>query len=353
MELLVLGFSHKTDPIDRREGLCVPTPRLGEFLKEIRSLSDVSGVVYLQTCNRVELYLAFNKRADTKPALNCWRNFLSMPDEIIPSYSLRGEEAFGHLLKVASGLEAMAVGESQILGQVKEAYHLALKLGVSGGLLNYAFQRALYFAKRVRTETGIARYPVSMMGIACTLLEKIYGDLQHRTGLILGTGAIGEKTAQFLREREVQKLYLSNRTQEKALALAKNLGASAVAIPFSSFCEVFSEIDFIVSATTSAEPILTQQTLTRHLLPRRKGPLVLIDLGVPRDIDPSIAELDNVYLYNVDDLQGIAFQNQETRASEMELAYAFIQNAIDSFSLEWTKRVEISGRVAHLVRVLP
>jgi glutamyl-tRNA reductase len=220
-----------------------------------------------------------------------------------------------HLFKVASGLDSMIIGETEIFGQLKDAYEIAFQHRHTGARLNKAFQRAFNVAKHIRTATNIQRGSVSVMSAAVELAEKIFSSLAEHEVLVIGAGETSEKTARALQSRGVKGLTVTNRSPERAAALAAELGGRAV--PFAQWPEEFERIDIAISSTAASQPILDRATLEPLMRRRRHRPLLLIDIAVPRDIDPAVSELDNVYLYNVDDLQGIAGDYLKLRQEEV------------------------------------
>lgn len=351
MELIVAGVNYRTHALAEREGFALPSEKISPFLKSLAGLDFVGGAIYLQTCHRLELYASLRKGFDPERLFYFWREFFGEAacagkERFIwkePSYVYRGSAAFQHLLRVASGLDSMVVGETEILGQVKEAYARSLREKTSGALLNFVFQQGLRFAKEVRTQTGISKHPVSVSTVALMLLERIFGDFESVRGLVVGAGEMGTQTASLLVERKIAKLFLMNRTLAKAENFARQWGAFL--LPFGNLEAVLGDIDFLVSATTSPVPVVTLETCAAPLRERKK-PLVLIDLGVPRDVEPALGDFENVYLYNVDDLKTIAEENRRLREKEAALAEEKIAAIAENFEGEWTKRSAYAMQMA-------
>lgn len=351
MELIVAGLNFRTHALAEREGFALSSEKISAFLKGLSRLEFVGGAVYLQTCHRLELYAGLRKGFDAERLIGFWREFflesaLDPKERLVwkdPSYVYRGPAAFRHLLRVASGLDSMVVGETEILGQVREAYARSLEEKTSGPLLNFVFQQALRFAKAIRTETGISKHPVSVSTVALMLLERIFGDFESVRGLVVGLGEMGTQTAQLLMERKIAKLFLMNRTLAKAQHFCREWGAFL--LPFGNVETVLGDIDFLVSCTTASSPLITLEKSAAPLRARKK-PLVLIDLGVPRDVAPALGEFENVYLYNVDDLKTIAEENHRLREKEAALAEEKIAAIVENFEGEWSKRSHYAIQMA-------
>lgn len=315
MQLLLLGFNFRTHSIAEREALSVPAETIPVLLKKMRQVPGVNGVVHLSTCHRLELYAAVEKGFDAALLAAVWAGGKT------PAYVHHDEKAFHHLLRVASGLDSMVLGENEVLGQVKKAYMQALELKVSGPLLNFIFQQALRLAKQVRTETGIVRHPLSLSSIAILLIEQIFGDIEKVKALVVGKGEMGRQTADLLSKRSVGKLVVANRS------VADNTTHSLDKLDL-----LIAESDVAVVATRSEKPLVTQSLLA-PCLADREDPLLLIDLGSPRNVDPAAAEMSPVYLYNVDDLKTIAEKNLALRKGEAAVAEVMLQKAVAVFAM--------------------
>ena len=356
MELIAFGFNFKTSSIAAREGFRLADERVPAFLVGLKALPSVSGVVYLSTCNRVEIYAAISRNSGVAGLMQYWIDFLGIKDVgSAPSYFYKSGEAFAHLIRVASGLDSLVLGEPQVLGQVKESYAKALELKVTGPLINFIFQQAFRIAKQIRTETGVAKYPVSISSVALMLVDQIFGSLKERTALVVGLGEMGAQTAELLVKREVNDLIVFNRTLSVAEAFAKKWGVKSCSLD--ALETVLPLADLVVTSTASSNPIISRQMIEGAMRAKKEKALVLIDLGFPRDIAPETSEVDNIYLYNVDDLKKIADQNLAVRKKESLLAEIILEKEIAFFVSEWERRTAIAkgeeGRVAQLVRVLP
>ncbi|MEY4917447.1 MAG: Glutamyl-tRNA reductase [Verrucomicrobiota bacterium] len=336
MNVVVIGLSHRTSPVKLRERFAFAEEKIPAVLTALRASGIVTEAAILSTCNRVELYAATPLAPETacaelKKFLVRWGETLSSPNQaaeklrlggVSPHQELRDEIYFHaephslhHLFKVASGLDSMVIGETEIFGQLKAAYELALTHQHTGARLNKAFQRAFNVAKHIRTATNIQRGSVSVMSAAVELAEKIFSNLAEHEVLVIGAGETSEKTARALQSRGVKRITVTNRSPERAATLAAELGARTV--PFAQWPEEFERIDIAISSTAAPQPILDRATLEPMMKRRKHRPLLLIDIAVPRDIDSAVSELDNVYLYNVDDLQGIAAEYLKLRQEEV------------------------------------
>lgn len=339
MDFLVLGMNFKTSSLAEREVWTLTPERRSPFLKLLVCEKGVQGVVYLSTCNRVEIYAACEDPSALLEKIGVPKN----------SYGYHNGEAMRHLLRVASGLDSMVLGETEIFGQVKEAYLEALQLKTTGPLLNFLFQRVFKIAKQVRSETGLSHYPVSVSSVGMMLLEQIFGEFGEVEVLLIGLGEMGTQMAQALVKRGVRKLWLTNRSRDKANEWAKRLGAKTAVTPLTRWTEIFQKVDLVITASASPDFLISKGELDVQ-----KGAKVLLDLGVPRNIDPTLGELNNIFLYNVDDLKTIAEKNLASRAAEAALAEQLIQKQLVVVDREWHKRsAQNFGRVAQLARVLP
>lgn len=336
--MIVLGLNHLTSNVAERERWGVPSAQTSSFVRGLLQIPSVQGVVTISTCNRVEIYVSAEEGFNPASLKTFWACFLNRdPADFPSSYVFSGREAFVHLLRVASGLNSLALGETEILGQVKLAYQNALEWKSSDVRLNFVFQQAFRFAKKIRTETGITKCPTSIGTVALQLAEQVFGPLKDQTALVVGLGEIGTQTASLLLKRGIGRLAVANRTHRLARNFAEANGATAH--PFDRLEEMLSPADLVITATASEEPILSREMIGRFSASRGKRPLVLIDLGVPRDIDPSAGDLSGVYLYNMDDLKTIAEKNMAFRKKEKETAEAMIGEASALVEGEWEKKL--------------
>lgn len=322
MDILVIGLNHRTAPVELREKLALTAKEQSDALAHLKLRTREAAL--LSTCNRVELYLVAEQAADARRAA---REFLSsrfhaptLPSILCEFSALRSIE---HLFAVASGLDSMVVGETEIFGQVKEAYQRAVEAGTTGAVLHRLFQKAFQVAKHIRTHTAIGAGNVSVGSVAVDLAEKIFGNLARHRVMILGAGQMSEATARALLQRGVPSLIVSNRTFERAEKLAAELQGRAVR--FDDWEQEFSAVDIIISSTAAPHAILTRDKLAPLMANRHHRPLFLIDIAVPRDIEPSCNDLDGVFLYNIDDLQSIAQQNLAARQKEIQRCEGIIR----------------------------
>ncbi|MEW6304323.1 MAG: glutamyl-tRNA reductase [Verrucomicrobiota bacterium] len=327
MSIVVIGLSHHTSPVEMRERFAFAEATLPEALHKLRQSGAADEAVILSTCNRVEIYAATNLQA--KDAFEALQKFLfdhhSFRGQINGEIYTYGEpQSLEHLFKVACGLDSMVLGETEILGQLKKAYDLALQHKHTGARLNKAFQRAFNVAKQIRTETNIQRGNISVASVAVDLAEKIFEKLADRQVMVIGAGDTSEKTARALLSRGAHSVIVSNRSHERAVALAKELEGRAV--HFDEWAVEFPNIDIIISSTAAPHYILDRKKLEPLLGLRESRPLLLIDIAVPRDIDPEVNELENVYLFNVDHLQAAAESNLQQRKEEIARCEAIIRD---------------------------
>ena len=329
MSVVVIGLSHRTSPVELRERFAFAEARIPETLQKLRTSGLADEAVILSTCNRVELY-TFTKLESTQ-AFTELKRFLTQAHEYSDPlgdelYTFDEPYSVKHLFKVACGLDSMVLGETEILGQLKKAYDVALQNGHTGARLNKAFQRAFNVAKHVRTETNIQRGSISVASVAVELAEKIFSTLSGHEVMVIGAGDTSEKTARALLSRGAKGIVVANRSYDKAEALAKELGGRAV--NFDDWAREFEKIDIAISSTSAPNHILDVSKLGPLMKLRRHRSLLLIDIAVPRDIDPAVNKLDNVYLYNVDDLQSIANDYLQQRKEEIAQCEAIIEEKV-------------------------
>jgi glutamyl-tRNA reductase len=347
-ELLALGASHKTAPLELREKLALPAGRAARVLGELTEQGGVHEAVALFTCNRTELYLVTD---DPLEAENTALAILSRqaglrPTELIGSlYSLRGREAVEHLFSVTAGLDSMIVGEAEIQGQVKRAYEMALVEGVSGPVSNRLFRDALAAGKRARSETGIARSNVSISTVAVQLATDFLGDLADRRVLVIGAGENAELTARALRDRGVQTLFVANRRYDRALGLAQRFGGRAVT--FEDMPRELEAADIVVTSTGAPHQIVGREELEFVAASRMGRPLVLIDLAVPRDIEPSVRDCPGIALYDMDDLQRAVARNLDARETEAEEALVLVREEVVRFE-GWLASLDVVPTISAL-----
>lgn len=327
MPVVLLGLSHHSSPVTVRERFAFTEAKIPAALQTMREAGLADEAVILSTCNRVELYVstpleparAFDELQNFLVRLHDYRDPLT--DEL---YRLSEPDSIEHLFKVASGLDSLVLGETEILGQLKKAYDLALQHRHTGSRLNKIFQRAFNVAKQIRTDTNIQRGSVSVGSVAVELAEKIFSSLQDRTVMVIGAGDTSEKTARALLSRGAGKILVTNRSIERAEALAAELNGRAV--PFDNWTHDFARIDIIISSTSAPGYVIDRGRLAPLLRLRRGEPLLLIDIAVPRDIEPEVNLMENVYVYNIDDLQSIAADYLKQRQEEIAQCESIIRD---------------------------
>jgi glutamyl-tRNA reductase len=326
MSIVVIGLSHHTSPVTVREKFAFSEDAIAPALNELKARGIVEEAVILSTCNRVELYAVSPRSGEVaireiQTFLIEHRNYTGPLNGEIFTHA--EEHSLEHLFKVACGLDSMVLGETEILGQLKKAYDLALQHKHTGGKLNKAFQNAFNVAKKIRTETNIQRGSVSVGSVAVELAEKIFNSLAERNVMVIGAGDTSEKTARALLSRGAKSIIVANRSYDKAEALAKELNGRAVT--FDQWAGEFEKIDIVISSTSAPHYILDRAKLVPLMKLRKNRPLLLVDIAVPRDIDPEVNHLPEVYLFNIDDLQQIAENYLKQRREEITKCEAIIQ----------------------------
>jgi glutamyl-tRNA reductase len=340
MNILIVGLNHKTAPLDVREKLAFDGDLLKEGLTALRQLQGVNEAALLSTCNRVEIYASVK---ETSAAVEGILNFIACFRDIPRSeferslYILNGGEAVRHLLRVASSLDSMVVGEPQILGQLKEAFDAALSMKATGFILNRLLKKAISTAKRVRTETRIAENAVSISYAAVELARKIFTGLAGKSVLLLGAGDMAELAARHLMKNGVKDIRIANRTFGRSCELAKDFCGRAV-----RFEDMLTELvftDILICSTNAPSYVLLRDQMIHIMKERRHRPVFLIDISVPRNIDPAINDIDNVYLYNIDDLQQVVDSNMLERKKEACKAEDIVAEEVEKFN-RWFSSLE-------------
>jgi glutamyl-tRNA reductase len=332
MNLYCFGLNHETAPVERREELAVAVPDLPDFLQRLRAAARLREAVALSTCNRVEIYVATEAGAEEAGRLVSEAvEALKRPGEGWKEhwFCLERERVVEQLFAVASGLKSMVVGETEILGQTKQAYETARVAGSTGKWLNRLFQSAFSAAKDARTHTEITRGPVSTGSVAVDLAERIFGDLSESKALLIGAGEISTRVAKSLLSRGVRDLRVTSRTWEHAERFAGELNGTA--LDWEHWPEELGRTDIVISSTSAPDYVMHPPQIQAALSARCYRPLFLIDLAVPRDIDPSVARLESVYLYDIDDLQGMARTHLKERELEIERCHALLLKHVHRF----------------------
>ncbi|HET6144633.1 MAG TPA: glutamyl-tRNA reductase [Candidatus Acidoferrales bacterium] len=349
MEIVLIGLNHKTASVDLRERLAFTPEQAHEVAEQLRSRGILEESLVLSTCNRSELYgvpseSAVNSAGAVELFLASFHQ-LSMSELDRSLYRHRDSQAVRHLFRVSAGLDSMLLGEAEILGQVRDAYQIALDRGETGPVLNRMFQAALEVGKRVRSETELGTRPVSVAFSGVKLAERIFGKLNTHRALIVGAGATSEQVVKHLCDRGIKQLRVINRTPEHAVDLAARFHGEVV--PWENLAAALEWPDLIVTSVSSTEPIVTRTMMNRAMSARGNRALLLIDLGVPRNVAADVAEIYNTYLYNVDDLTEIVEQNKKARVSEIPRAEAIIDEQVNKF-LHWQAGVSAGAVLGDL-----
>jgi len=329
MNVVLIGVNHRTAPVEVREQFAIPEARLPEAVKELASYPGVEEGMIVSTCNRVEMLArTTNGTADLNGFLKQLYGFDPTPYRE-HLYEYRERDAVQHVFRVASSLDSMVVGEPQILGQVKEAYATARAVGAINSQLDALLTRAFAVAKRVRNETAVATSAVSVASVAVDLAKRIFGNLQGKTIYLVGAGKMCELSARHLLAHGARQIYVSNRTYDRAAALAKKFNGEA--IPFDQLYETIPRADIVISSTGAPHTIFRKEHGERFLSKRRNRPMFFIDIAVPRDIDPEMNKLDGIFVYDIDDLQQVVSSHVADRRVEADRAEAIVQMEVDKF----------------------
>lgn len=349
MHIIAVGLSHKTAPVEVREKLAVPDSRLGEALGRLRAYPGIKEGVLLSTCNRVEVYAVVDRvedgyarvqefLADTHLALSA--------EQLTPHlYWHTGERAIGHLFRVAASLDSMIVGESQILAQLKEAFEIALAHKASGVILNKLVKKAISVAKRVRTETKIAAMAVSVSYAAVEVAKKIFSHLSEKTVLLVGAGEMAKLAARHFIANGVRQVLITTRDTRSAVDLAKRF--NGVPIPFDDFRREMADADIVLCSTGAAHYLIRAEDIQQAVRRRMNRPIFLIDISVPRNIDPAVKDIDNAFLFDIDDLELRVEQNRAERRQEAGKAERLVEDEV-GVMLQWLKSLEVTPTIVAL-----
>ena len=346
-QVLVVGLNHRSAPVDIREQVAFEHTALSESLRRLASLGSVEEGMILSTCNRVEIVAA---STHGNAAFQEIKGFLleqeargsrQALDEHL--YTYMGEEAVRHLFRVAGSLDSMVVGEPQILGQLKDFYAAAQEAGTVGAVLHHLLHRSFFVAKRVRSETGIASRPVSVSSVAVDLAKRIFDELEKKTVMVIGAGRMGRLVVRHLMEGGVKSIMITNRTFERAVELSKEYRGSP--IRFEDYHRYLKLAEVVIGSTESPQFLLGPESVVEVLKERKQKAMFFIDLGLPRNFDPRINEIDNVYLYHVDDLEEISMENLKGREGQTQMAETMVEAEVAAF-LRW---LEALGQVPTIV----
>ena len=348
MQLLLVGISYRTAPVELRERLDFQARGVADALRALALRGSAREAVVVSTCNRAELYVACDEAAATRQDLV---HFVSdfngvAPDEIAPHvYDVIDLDVARHLFRVAAGLDSLVMGEPQILGQVKEAHTSATEARTAGPVLNRLFHTSFAVGKRVRTETGLGSGAVSVSYAAVALARKIFGDLSGRNVVVIGAGEMGKLTAVHMKSQAVRHVTIVSRTMAHAARTAEAIGGASAA-PWEELDAVLGATDIVITATGAAAPILTRAHIEAVMRPRRNRPLFIIDIAMPRDVEAAAGEIEQVFLYNIDDLQATVRENLARRASEVAGAETIVNEEVGKFGAWFRSRGAIPTVVA-------
>jgi len=349
MEILCIGLNHETAPVSVRERMAIGAESQGKALQWIKGQPGIEEIVILSTCNRVEFYFLAQGRSsqwDTTIKELFQHNFGLQADLWEPFlYQYSGQKAVAHLFSVTSGMDSMVVGEPQITGQVKEAYRQAVDHKTVGTILNRLLHKSFSVCKRVRTETELATRAVSVSYVAVELAKKIFGELDNRTALLAGAGEMAELAATHLVSNGIGRVFIASRTLANAQELAKTIRGDA--IPFASILDHLRKIDILICSTAAPNYILRAEQIREALRARKHQPVFIIDIAVPRNIDPMANELKNVYLYNMDDLQKVMQANMAERKKELKRAEGIVREEVDEF-FRWLYSLDLVPTITSL-----
>ncbi len=349
MGLLVVGLNHTTASVAVREKLSFSSLETSTLLKELVKKPMVQEALLLSTCNRTELYAFINGDPERgeKFILDFMLNFkgVSFPTKRDYFYSFHNIDTVHHLFRVAAGLDSMIVGENQILRQIKSAFNICCETGSNGIILNRLFHLAFKVGKRARTETNIGMGSVSVSSTAVELAKEIFADLSSRSVLLIGAGETGELTALCMKKRGIHNFFISNRTFSKAENLATLLQAKAVTL--SAIAEVLAKVDIVISSTSSRDYIINYDLIKKIMSKRNNKPLFIIDISVPRNFDPEIGSINNVFLYSIDDLQNVIDKNIEKRNAEVEKVQQIIEEEVNNFQ-HWKNSLRVTTTIKAL-----
>ncbi|MEM7465376.1 MAG: glutamyl-tRNA reductase [Pseudomonadota bacterium] len=346
MALQVFGISHKTAPIEIRERLAIGEDQLDSALRALAAEPGINEAAILSTCNRTELYCDVNDQS--KGQTEDWIVRFQQLDPTVVSnhaYILNDQPAVKHALKVACGLDSMVVGEPQILGQLKQAYRTAIGSGTAGKSLHRLFQYSFHVAKQIRHQTAIGENPVSVAYAAAKLAQQIHGDLSTKTAVLVGAGETISLVANHLLSHNIRSLIIANRTGARADELAGSVGGTTV--PFEELDAVLAQADIVVSSTGSRRPIISKSSIENAIAARDGAPIFLVDLAVPRDVDPQVGDIEDAYLYSVDDLNHVVNENTKARAKAAQEAENLIERETLAFD-RWSGEISAKDTIVEI-----
>ncbi|MGC6581717.1 MAG: glutamyl-tRNA reductase [Akkermansiaceae bacterium] len=324
MKLVCLGLNHETAPVEVRECFALSEKKVGEEISSLTAIDGVHEAVVLSTCNRTEYYAVLDDPSQLEEWVCQHRDFSGDRRNLFYQFELR--DAAQHLCRVASGMNSMVLGETEIFGQVKKAYATALEKKTTGGILNKLFQRSFTVGKRVRNQTSIQEGATSVAGAAVELAEQVFGQLKGSSVMVVGAGEMSRQTAQALQSRGATSVFVTNRSFEKALDLAEAMGGEA--IHFDDWEPTMEHIDVLISSTGAPHFVVKPQHVEAVRRKRKFRPLIMVDIAVPRDIDPAVGEIEEVYLYDIDTLQSMADRARDRRVKQLEVCEEIINEEL-------------------------
>jgi glutamyl-tRNA reductase len=334
--------------VELRERFAFADEAVDDIMNDLRAIKDIRESLLISTCNRFEILLTTEKGDVAKRSVIEFLSRLSgIPtQELEPTlYVYENHEAIRHIFRVGASLDSMVLGEPQILGQVKDAYRAAVQHKSSSVILNRLMHKTFSLAKKIRTETDIADSPVSISFAAVELAKKIFGDLKGKKALLIGAGEMAELAATYLLSNQIEKILVANRTFAKAVELADQFRGAAIS--FDEIAQQLHEVDIVISSTGSSEPIILERQVRETMRPRKNRPLFFIDIAVPRDVEPHVNRIDNVFLYDIDDLKGVVDSNIDKRKKEAVKAERIVEEAVIKFS-QWLKTLEVVPTIVAL-----
>ena len=348
ISILTIGMNHETAPVELRERFAFADQAVNDIMNDLRAIKDIKESLLISTCNRFEILLTTEKGDDAKGSVIAFLSRLSgiPPKELKPIlYVYENHEAIRHIFRVGSSLDSMVVGEPQVLGQVKNAYRSAVEHKSSSVILNRLMHKTFSLAKKIRTETDIADSPVSISFAAVQLAQKIFGDLKGKKGLLIGAGEMAELAATYLLNNQIAKILVANRTFARGVELADQFRGTAIS--FDEIAQQLQEVDIVISSTGSSEPVILESQVKEAMRPRKNRPLFFIDIAVPRDVEPHVNRIENVFLYDIDDLKGLVDSNIEKRQKEAVKAERMVEEGVIKFS-QWLKTLEVVPTIVDL-----
>lgn len=351
MHIIVSGLNHNTAPVEVREKLYISEDSIPAFLHEMKS-SGIQEAVILSTCNRTEIYFCTDNQDKSLKALNdIFSNRSGIKQDLLYNYTYIFEDvdAYKHLFLVASGLDSMVIGEPQILGQVKDAYRVATLHNSTGFFLDKTFHKTFNVAKRIRTETKIGYNPISISSMAIELSKKIFGELYQKRILVIGAGEMCEVALRYFKKEGLSEILIANRTFQNAQKLAEDIIGTPY--PFQDIPELLTKVDMVLSSTGAERPIIDRALVSSVMKKRKSRSLFFIDIAVPRDVDPEVNKIENVYLYDIDDLKDLSQKHLSNRLKESEKAQAIIEEEVSKFT-DSLKRLDMNPIITHIIEIV-